>query len=65
MVRYRLRKAVQGVKRMRGVGCWHDPFMVWFVQSLVYQGMVQSAVDAIYEAVGKNDEEGELKDVVP
>ena len=44
--------------------CGHDPLMMRFVQSFVYQGMMQPPMDPVDEQVGEADEEGELDEVV-
>lgn len=43
--------------RKRG---WHDPFMVWFMESLVDERMMQAPMYPVDEEVGKGDEEWEL-----
>lgn len=60
-----LRKAVQGMKGMRGKGRRHDPSMMWLVQTLVDGRKVETTMDPIYEEVGKKDEEGILQVAVP
>lgn len=47
------------------VGGWHDPFVVGLVQGFVDGGVVQAAVDEVDEAVGEEEEERELQQVVP
>jgi len=61
----RLGPAVDGVEGDGGVGGRHDPFVVGFVQGFVDGGVVQAAVDEVDEAVGEEEEEGELEEVVP
>lgn len=64
VVRNALRPAVDRMEGMRGIGSGHDPFVVWFVESLVDKGMVQPPVNPVNEEVGKGDEEGELQNAV-
>jgi hypothetical protein len=49
----RLRPAVDGVEGDGGVGCRHDPFVVWLVKRFVDGWVVQAAVDEVDEAVRK------------
>jgi len=42
----------------------HNPFMMRFMQPLVYERVVQPPMNPIDEKVGEQDEEGELNDVV-
>jgi len=60
-----LEEAVDGVEGDGGVGRGHDPLVVRLVQGLVDGRVVQAAVDEVDEGVGKEDEEGELQEVVP
>lgn len=51
------------VEWMEGMACkrgWHDPFMVWFMESLVNQRMMQAPVYPVDEEICKGDEEWEL-----
>lgn len=57
--------AVHGVECDCGVGGRHYPFVVGFVQGFVDGGVVETAVDEVDEAVGEDEEEGELEEVVP
>lgn len=50
-------KWMEGMARKRG---WHDPFMVWFMESLVNQRMMQAPVYPVDEEICKGDEEWEL-----
>ena len=59
-----LAPAIDWVKGVTCVGCWHDPFVVWLVERLVHTWMVEAAVDEVDEAVGEEEEEGELEEVV-
>lgn len=61
----RLRKAIEWVEGVRCEWRWHNPFVVWLVESLVDQRVVQTAVDQVDEAVGEKQEERELHNVVP
>lgn len=64
MVRYALGETVDGVESVAGVWSRHYPFVVRFVQGLVYPRVVQATVDPIDEEVCKANEERELEDVV-
>lgn len=64
MVWHTLRPAVQGVESVRGERAWHDPLVVRLVQSSVYSGVVQAAVDPVDEEIGKADEKGKLQNAV-
>ena len=64
MVWNALGEAVEGMKRVRGVGRGHDPFVVGFVEGFVDAGVVEAAVYPVDAGVGKADEEGELEVVV-
>ena len=59
-----LGEPVQWMKSMRSVGCWHDPFVVWFVERLVDERVMQATVNPVDAEVGEEDKEGELDDVV-
>ena len=59
-----LQEAVHWVECDRGIGCWHDPFMVCLMQMLVDQRVMETAVDEVDERVGKHEEEWELEPVV-
>lgn len=65
MVREGLQPAVYRMKSVAGVRRWHDPFMVWFMQCLVNPRQVQPSMDNIDPEIGENNEERELKEVVP
>ena len=65
MIWHALAEPVQGVEGVAGEWGWHDPLMMWLVQSFVHQGMVQSSVDPVDTKVGETDENGELQNVVP
>lgn len=60
MIRYALRESINWVESMGGKRSWHDPLVVWLVEVLVYQRMMQSSVDPVDEVVGKRNEEREL-----
>ena len=61
---YTLRKAIHGVEGVASVRCWHDPFMMWFVQRPVNHGMMQSSVDPIDAQVRETYEQWKLQKVV-
>ena len=61
---YTLRKAIHGVERVASVRCWHDPFMMWFVQRPVNRGMVQSSMDPVDAQIRETNEQRKLKKVV-
>lgn len=42
-----LRVAIEWVEGDARVGRWHDPFVVGFVQVLVYERVVQAAMDPV------------------
>jgi hypothetical protein len=65
VVRHTLEVAVERVEGVRGVRGRHDPLVVWLVQRLVYEGVVQTAVDEVNPKVGKDEEDRELKPIVP
>ena len=65
MIGERLGEPVQGVEGMRGEWRRHDPLVMRLVQVLVHPWVVQAPVDPVYEAVGKEDEERELGNVIP
>ena len=64
MIRYALRKSVHWMESMAGVWGRHDPFMMRLMQGLIDTRVVQPSVYPVDEEVGKEDEEGELEDVV-
>ena len=64
MIRHTLRESIQWMKSVARVRRRHDPLVMRFVQRLVYQRMVQSAVDPVDEEIGEANEERELEDVV-
>lgn len=58
----------EAVDRVEGDGCvrrGHDPLVVRLVQRLVHHRVVQATVDEVHQAVGEEDEQRELEDVVP
>lgn len=57
---YTLRKAIHGVEGVASVRCWHDPFMMWFVQRPVYHGMMQSSVDPVNAQIRETYEQRKL-----
>lgn len=56
MVRHTLRPAIQWVESMACVRCRHDPFVMWLMQSLVHQRMVQPSVNPVDEEIRKQNE---------
>lgn len=65
VIGHALEEAVNRVEGDRGVWGRHDPLVVGLVQGLVDERVVQTAVDEVYEAVGEEDKEWKLEDVVP
>ena len=61
---YTLRKAIHGVEGVASVRCWHDPFMMRFVQRPVNHGMMQSSVNPVDAQIRETDEQWKLKKVV-
>jgi len=64
VIGYTLRPAVYRVESMTGKWRWHDPLVMWLMQSLVNHRMMQASVNPVNEAIRKEYEERELKDVV-
>ncbi len=64
VVWHALCEAINWVESVACVWCWHDPLVVWLVESLVYPRVVQSTVDPVDQEVGEEDEDGELEVVV-
>lgn len=52
------------MKRVGGVGCGHDPFVVGLVEGFIDTGVVEAAVYPVDAKVGKADEEGKLEVVI-
>lgn len=65
VVWHTLRVSVQWVESVRREWSWHDPLVVWLVEVLVDKRVMQSAVDEVDEEVGEEQEQWDLKDVVP
>lgn len=65
VVRKALSISIERVESVRGVRRRHDPLVVRLVETLVHEGVVQSAVDPVDAEVGEHEEEGELHHVVP
>ncbi|KAM3073416.1 hypothetical protein ACMFMF_006622 [Clarireedia jacksonii] len=61
----RLQEAVDGVECDGGVGSGHNPFVVRLMEGLVDERMVQPPVDEVDPKIGEDEEEWELKVVVP
>ena len=64
MIRHGLRPAIERVEGVRGKGTRHDPLVVWLVQRLVHERMVQAAMDPVDAKIGEGDEQRELQDTV-
>lgn len=64
VVWYRLHPAINRVECDRGVWSWHDPLVVWLVESLVNQRVVKTSVDPVDAEIGEDEEERELKVVI-
>ena len=64
VVGHGLQPPVDGVECNRGVGCWHDPFVVRFVQGFVDGRVMETSVDEVDAAVGEDEEQRELEVVV-
>ncbi len=64
VIRYALRESVQWMKRVARKGRRHDPLMMALMKGFVDSRVVQAPVDQIDEAVGEQDEEGELQVIV-
>lgn len=61
----RLSEAIERVESMAGKGSRHDPLVVRLVKTLVDERMVEVSMNPVDAEVGKDEEEGELEDVVP
>jgi hypothetical protein len=61
----RLREPVYWVKCMRRVWCWHNPFVMWLVQTLVERWMMQAAMDPVDEVICEEDEKWKLGKIIP
>lgn len=58
----------ESIKRVESVGRkWsrHNPLMMWLMQRLVNQWVVQTAVNEVDEEVGEEQEQWELEPLVP
>ena len=64
VVRYTLRKPIQRVEGVASVWCWHDPFVVRFVQLPVNHRMMQTPVDPVDAEIREKYEQWELNKVV-
>ena len=60
-----LSEAVEWVESMRRKWSRHNPLMMWLMERLIDQWVVQAAVNEVDEKVGEEEEEGELKPLVP
>lgn len=65
VIRQALGEAIDWMESMRGVGCWHDPLVVWFVQSLIEYWMMQAPMYPVNEEVGEENEERDLEIAIP
>jgi len=65
VVRDALGKTVDWVESVAGIGGRHNPLVVRLVEALVYQRVVQPAMDEVDEQIGKDEEQRELEEVVP
>ena len=64
VVWYALGPAVQWVEGMGGKRTRHDPLVMWFVQSLVDERVVQTTVNPVDEEISKTDKERKLQNAV-
>lgn len=55
MIRHALRKPVQRMERVARKRGWHDPSMMWFMESLVNLWMMQAPVYPVDEEICKGD----------
>lgn len=55
VIGYALRKPVQWMECMTRKRGWHDPFMVWFMESLVNLWMMKAPVYPVDEEICKGD----------
>lgn len=60
-----LRKSIKRVESMRRKWCRHNPLVMWLMQRLVDQWVVQTSVNEVDEKVGEEEEERELEPLVP
>jgi len=65
VVRNRLSESINRVECVTSIGSGHDPFVVWFMEYLVDQWMMQTAVNEVDPEIGKDQEDRELRVVVP
>lgn len=65
VVRHALAVTVERVECVGSVWRWHNPLVVWLVEALVDEWVVQASVDPVDAKVGKHDEHWELYEVVP
>lgn len=61
----RLGEAIEWVECVASIRSWHDPFVMWFMQSLINQGMMKTAMDQVDPEIGKKEEYRKLSKVVP
>lgn len=61
----RLRKSIKRMECMRCIRRRHNPLVMWFMQRLVNQRMMQASMDQVNPEIGKEQEYGELSVVVP
>lgn len=65
MVGKALQPTVNGVEGVRGVGRRHNPLVMRLVQMFVDARVMQATVNKVDKHIGKEEEEGELGNVVP
>ena len=65
VIRHGLGETVERVESMAGVRRRHDPLVVRLVKVLVDERVVEVAVDPVDAEVGKEEEQRELKNIVP
>lgn len=56
MIRHRLQVTIEGMKCVGGEGSWNEPLVMWLVDILVDQWMVQGAMYPINAVVSEDQE---------
>lgn len=64
VVWHTLGEAIYGVEGVAGVRGGHNPFVMRFVQGLVYFGVMQAPVDPVDRQIREGNEQWELKEIV-
>ncbi len=64
VVWYRLQPAVHRVEGNGRVWGWHDPLVMWLVEILIDQGMMQKSMDPVDGEIGEEEEEREYQVIV-